>query len=123
MNRTIVHQQIYRAGPFGSTLNTTLCGRMQLRSDGMNTGHVVTCKLCIKKRRALSDTTSESPNEQSPTHQEDTMNRELSALLELLQVKLERYAESGDPQDQAKAKRIYNEFVSLIQAQTFTQTR
>lgn len=46
----IRHQQIYKPGPFGGTLNTTICGRMNSAcKDGMNVGGKVTCKLCLKR--------------------------------------------------------------------------
>ena len=49
MKRMVNHKQIYRNGPFGGTINTTLCGRVDNRlPDGMNVDTQVTCKFCIK---------------------------------------------------------------------------
>ncbi len=53
--RKIVHQQIYRKGFLGATLNTTFCGRMSCDDDGMNVGGRVNCKLCLRKLRAQSE--------------------------------------------------------------------
>jgi hypothetical protein len=47
--RVVLHKSIVRKGPFGGTLTTTLCGRMQTGSDGMNIGEGVTCKFCLRK--------------------------------------------------------------------------
>jgi hypothetical protein len=48
MKRSVIHKQILRPGPFGGTVNTTLCGRVATGSDGMNIGGEVTCKFCLK---------------------------------------------------------------------------
>ena len=48
VQRAVVHGQIYRSGPFGGTVNTTLCGRMRSLTDGMNVGDEVTCKFCLR---------------------------------------------------------------------------
>lgn len=53
MSAPVKHKQIYRHGPFGGTLNRTLCGRVSNASDdGMNIAENgddgVTCKLCRK---------------------------------------------------------------------------
>jgi hypothetical protein len=52
----VTHQAIVRKGPFGGTLTTTLCGRMNLKStDGMNSSgndEEVTCKFCLKINQA-----------------------------------------------------------------------
>lgn len=53
---SVIHRQVYRRGPFGGTMNTTLCGRLQVGGDGVNVGGTVTCKLCIgriKKQLSL----------------------------------------------------------------------
>lgn len=47
--RIVIHESVQRPGPFGGTLNTTLCGRMRIGSDGMNVGTKVTCKFCLKR--------------------------------------------------------------------------
>jgi len=47
MASTVIHKQVYRA-VIGGTVNTTLCGRMQIQPDGMNVGAAVTCKLCLR---------------------------------------------------------------------------
>jgi hypothetical protein len=52
--RTVKHQQVYRQGAFGGTLNTTLCGRMRVGTDGMNVDGPVTCKLCLRKLGVVS---------------------------------------------------------------------
>ncbi len=45
-----VSRQIDRFG-VSATLTTTLCGRMSLTEDGMNSGtdKEVTCKLCLRE--------------------------------------------------------------------------
>ena len=46
----VTHKQIYRPGPFGGTINTTLCGRLHAGND-MNVDPEdsnVTCKFCLK---------------------------------------------------------------------------
>lgn len=47
--RVVIHKSLVRSGPFGGTLTTTLCGRMQTTQDGMNIGDTVTCKFCLKE--------------------------------------------------------------------------
>lgn len=49
-----IHKQIYKKFPNGSTLNTTLCGRMSNHTkDGYcnvaDKDTSITCKLCIQK--------------------------------------------------------------------------
>ena len=47
--RVVIHKQVYRKGPFGGTVNTTLCGRVsQADPDGMNVEGEITCKFCLK---------------------------------------------------------------------------
>ena len=46
----VLHRQIYKAGPFGGTLNTTLCGRVRNDQDYNVAleGEEVTCFFCKK---------------------------------------------------------------------------
>lgn len=50
VRRPVAHKQVYRSGPFGGTLNRTLCGRVAAGND-MNVaeaGAEVTCALCLR---------------------------------------------------------------------------
>ena len=53
--KVINHKQVTRKTPFGNgELNTTLCGRMSLQTDGMNVDDKITCKLCLKKLKGTN---------------------------------------------------------------------
>lgn len=47
----VLHKQVYRAGAFGSTLNTTLCGRLHKGQDYnvADSDQQVTCKFCLQR--------------------------------------------------------------------------
>jgi hypothetical protein len=50
MGRKVLHKQLYKPGPWGSTLNTTLCRRVR-QGQEMNVSaddQEVTCKFCLK---------------------------------------------------------------------------
>lgn len=50
MGKLVMHKQIYRNGPFGGTMNTTLCGRLRSGQE-MNVESQesrVTCKFCLR---------------------------------------------------------------------------
>ena len=51
----VTHLQIYRRGPFGGEVNTTICGRVRNGSDYNNTQNEaeVTCKFCISTMKAM----------------------------------------------------------------------
>ena len=51
----VIHKQIYRRGPFGGVLNTTLCGRLHAGQEHNCTekDSEVTCKFCLAKLQAL----------------------------------------------------------------------
>lgn len=46
----VVHKQVYRKGPFGGTLNTTVCGRLHSGNEHncSDVDREVTCKVCLK---------------------------------------------------------------------------
>ena len=51
MAKPVIHEQVYRPGPFGGVMNTTLCGRLASGED-MNVAdgaEKVTCKLCLRR--------------------------------------------------------------------------
>lgn len=51
VRRQVVHKQVYRRGPFGGTLNTTICGRTRAGRDINNDGdgEAVTCLMCLRR--------------------------------------------------------------------------
>ena len=54
--RKVIHKQIYQRGPFGSTINTTVCGRSRDGADGANKDDkTVTCKFCLKKLARIEE--------------------------------------------------------------------
>lgn len=58
---SVLHKQIYRSGPFGGLINTTICGRVRNDSADYNVAvndGSVTCKFClsaIKRKKEASD--------------------------------------------------------------------
>lgn len=50
MSKPVMHKQVYRRGPFGGVMNTTLCGRLH-SGEEMNVesqDNRVTCKFCLR---------------------------------------------------------------------------
>lgn len=52
MSRRVLHKSLVKAGPFGGTLYTSLCGRLRGGSDySLNVANdplAVTCKYCLR---------------------------------------------------------------------------